>query len=399
MEQANPIQKTDMTTRIAFKDRTIVLVGTAHVSQASVEDVENVIRNERPDHVCIELDKTRYQTIIENTSWKNIDISRVLKEKKGFLLFANIILSSYQKRLGLGAGVKPGEEMIKAIKIAEELEVPVVFCDREIQVTLRRAWAKSSFWGKNKMLAALVTSLFSNEKITPEEMEKLKEKNLMQSMLEELSGYLPKVKEVLIDERDRYLAAKIYAAEGKKTVAVVGAGHVEGIVRHLHALETKEETEDVTELETIPKPGIVKKIIPWIIPVAVSGLLTIGFFTKGPEALAAGLLTWIIVTGTSAAIGALLALGHPLAVLSAALAAPITALLPIIGSGMVSGLIQYYLRKPHVLDFESLPDDIALFRRFYRNRILKVLLVFMTTNLVGSIGTFVGLSLLGIRLG
>jgi len=392
-------QKTDMTTRVTLGDREIVLVGTAHVSQASVEEVDAVIRGERPDTVCVELDTGRYQTIVENTSWKNIDISRVLKDKKGFLLFANIILSSYQKRLGLGAGVKPGEEMVKAIRVAEELGVPVVFADREVQVTLRRAWAKSSFWGKNKMLAALISSLFSNEKISPEEMEKLKEKNLMQSMLEELSGYLPKVKEVLIDERDRYLAARIFATAGKKIVAVVGAGHVDGIVRHLRALEEKTEDVDVKELEVIPKPGLVKKIIPWIIPVAVSGLLAIGFFTKGPEALATGVLTWIIVTGSSAAIGALLALGHPLAVLSAAVSAPITALLPIIGSGMVSGLVQYYLKKPHVLDFEALPDDIALFRRFYRNRILKVLLVFICTNLVGSIGTFVGLSMLGIRLG
>jgi pheromone shutdown-related protein TraB len=398
MDKSAP-QKTDMTTRITCAGREFILVGTAHVSQASVEEVESVIRGEQPDHVCVELDTARYQTIVENSSWKNIDISRVLKEKKGFLLFANIILSSYQKRLGLGAGVKPGEEMVKAIRVAEELGVPVVFADREVQITLRRAWAKSSFWGKNKMLAALFTSLFSNEKISSEEMEKLKEKNLMQSMLEELSRYLPKVKEVLIDERDRYLAAKIYAAGGQKTVAVVGAGHVEGIVRHLQALETKAEDADVTELESIPRQGVVKKIIPWIIPVAVSGLLTLGFLTKGPEALATGLLTWIIVTGASAAIGAFLALGHPLAILSAALAAPITALLPVIASGMVSGLVQYYLKKPQVLDFEALPDDITLFRRFYRNRILKVLLVFISTNLVGSIGSFVGLSLLGIRLG
>jgi pheromone shutdown-related protein TraB len=392
-------KKTDMTTVVSLPGREIILVGTAHVSQASVEEVESVIRGRRPDTVCVELDTARYQTIVENTSWKNIDISRILKEKKGFLLFANIILSSYQKRLGLGAGVKPGEEMVKAIRVAEELGVPVVFADREVQVTLRRAWAKSSFWGKNKMLAALISSLFSNEKISPEEMEKLKEKNLMQSMLEELSQYLPKVKEVLIDERDRYLAAKIFAAAGTRIVAVVGAGHVEGIVRHLQALADKAEDVDVTELETIPKPGLVKKIVPWIIPVAVSGLLTLGFFTKGPEALATGVLTWIIVTGTSAGIGALIALGHPLAVLAAAASAPITALVPIIGSGMVSGLVQYYLRKPHVLDFEALPDDIAQFRRFYRNRILKVLLVFICTNLVGSIGTIVGMSVLGIRLG
>jgi pheromone shutdown-related protein TraB len=389
----------ETTTRIQLKEREIVIVGTAHISKASVDEVESVIRSEMPEKVCIELDQTRYTTLIENKTWKNIDISRVLKEKKGFLLFANIILSSFQRRLGLEVGVKPGEEMVKAARIAEELGIETVFCDREVQVTLRRAWAKSSFWGKNKMLAALLTALFSKEKVTPEELEKLKEKNLMQSMLEELAGYLPKVKEVLIDERDRYLATKIYNTQGKKIVAVVGAGHVEGIVKFLTLLENKKAENDVSSLEVVPTKGIVKKVIPWLIPVLVTGLLFLGFFTKGPDTSLNGILTWILATSIPAGIGALLALGHPLAILSAMLSAPVTSLLPVIGSGMVSGLVQYQVRKPHVEDFESLHDDLVYFRKYYRNRILKVLLVFILTNLGGSIGTFLGISLLGSLLG
>jgi pheromone shutdown-related protein TraB len=390
---------TKMTTRIALNGREIILVGTAHISQASVDEVETVIRAERPDQVCIELDRARYQTIVENSTWKNINISRVIKEKKGFLLFANIILTSFQRRLGLGTGVKPGEEMVKAINLANELGIETVFCDREVQTTLRRAWAKSSFWGKNKMLAALLSSLLSDEKISPEDLEKIKEKDLMQSMLEELSTYLPKVKEVLIDERDRYLAVKIYQTSGRKIVAVVGAGHVNGIVEHLNLLADNKEGTDVSELETIPQKKLLKKIIPWLIPLVFSGIIAWGVFTKGPQALSTGLLTWSIVTAASAALGSILSLAHPLAILSAALSAPITSILPFIGSGMVSGLVQYKLRKPFVTDFESLPEDILHFRTFYRNRILKVLLVFLFTNLSGSIGTFVALSLLGIRLG
>ncbi|MBN2351433.1 MAG: TraB/GumN family protein [Spirochaetales bacterium] len=387
------------TVRIDLNGREFILVGTAHISQASVDEVETVIRAENPDKVCVELDEGRYKTIVENAAWKNIDISRVLKEKKGFLLFANIILTSFQKRLGLETGVKPGEEMVKAINLAKELGIDTVLCDREVQTTLRRAWAKSSFWGKNKMLAVLLSSLLTNEKISPEELEKIKEKDIMHSMLEEMSRYLPKVKEVLIDERDRYLAVKIFQAEGRKNVAVVGAGHVDGIVGHLKLLAEGKEEADVSELETIPKSGILKKIVPWTIPVLFSGLIALGVFTKGPEALSTGLLTWTIVTASSAALGSLLSFAHPLATLAAAAAAPITSILPIIGSGMVSGLVQYNVKKPKVDDFEALPNDVMLFRRFYHNRILKVLLNFILTNFVGSIGTIVGLSILGIRLG
>jgi len=390
---------TQTTTRVTLGEREIIIVGTAHISKASVEEVESVLRTEKPDRVCIELDKARYTTLVESSSWKNIDISKVLKEKKGFLLFANIILASFQKRLGMEVGVKPGEEMVKAIRIAEELGIPTEFCDREVQITLRRAWAKSSFWGKNKMLAALLTSLFAKEKITPEEMEKLKQKNLMQTMLEELSGYLPKVKEVLIDERDRYLATNIFNTPGKKLVAVVGAGHVEGIVVNLHLLAEKKLENDVSALNEIPTKGIAKKVIPWLIPFAVSGLLVLSFFMKGPDTSLNGILAWVIATSASAGIGAICAFGHPLAVLSAALSAPLTALLPIIGSGMVSGLVQYQVRKPHVDDFENLHDDLVFFKKYYTNRVLKVLWVFFLTNLGGSIGTIVGISWLSSLLG
>ncbi len=387
------------TVRIELNGREFILVGTAHISQASVDEVETVIRAENPDKVCVELDEGRYKTIVENATWKNIDISRVLKEKKGFLLFANIILTSFQKRLGLETGVKPGEEMVKAIHLAKELGIETVLCDREVQTTLRRAWAKSSLWGKNKMLAVLLSSLLTNEKISPEELEKIKEKDIMHSMLEEMSRYLPKVKEVLIDERDRYLAVKIFQTQGRKIAAVVGAGHVDGIIGHLKLLADGKEEADVSELETIPKKGIVRRILPWIIPAAVAGLLVWGFIVKGQEALTGGLLIWSAVTAISTAVGACLSLGHPLAILAAVVSAPITSLIPILKSGVVGGLVQYKLRKPLVNDFERLPDDILKVRKFYSNRILKVLWVFVLTTFTEGIGTFVALSILGIRLG
>ena len=394
----NFTQNENRSLRLKLAGREFIIVGTAHISRQSIADVEEVLRSEKPDIVCVELDKGRYQTLSDNNKWKNIDISRVLKEKKGFLLFANMILASFQRRLGLETGVKPGDEMLVAIKLAAELNIPVALCDREVQITLRRAWASSSFWGKNKMIAALLTSLLINEKISPEEMEKLKEKDLMQSMLEELAQYLPKVKEVLIDERDIYLANKIWQSEGQRIVAVVGAGHVAGICKILKELALKNEPADLTKLEEIPQGGVAKKIMPWIIPILASGLIALGFFLKGTQALQ-NILAWVIATSAFAGLGTLVALGHPLAVLAAAVSAPITALLPVIGSGMVSGLVQYRVRKPRVADFEAISDDLALFRNFYKNRVLKVFLVFFFTNLLGSLGTLVGISLLGTLLG
>ncbi|RPJ06710.1 MAG: TraB family protein [Spirochaetaceae bacterium] len=244
-----------------------------------------------------------------------------------------------------------------------------------------------------------MTSVFSNEKLSVEEMEKLKEKSLMNSMMEELSGFLPKVKEVLIDERDRYIASKLFQTRGEKIVAVLGAGHIEGVVKTLHKLEAREMEESVEDLEQIPKKNIVGQIIPWIIPVAVPALLVLGYFTKGVDTSMNGILSWIIATSASAGIGALIAFGHPLAILSAMVSAPITALLPVIGSGMVSGLVQYRLRKPQVTDFEGLQEDFNKFTGFYKNRILKVLWVFMLTNLCGSFGTIAGISLIGSLLG
>jgi pheromone shutdown-related protein TraB len=220
----------------------------------------------------------------------------------------------------------------------------------------------------------------------------------MQSMLEELSRYLPKVKEVLIDERDRYLATKIFNVKAKKIVAVVGAGHVEGIVKFLELLEGNQAENDVTALEEVPQKHVARKILPWLVPLAVVGLFVIGFLTKGVDTSIHGLFVWVLATTIPVAVGGLLAFGHPLAILIGTVSAPVTALLPIVGAGVVSGLVQYKLRKPQVADFESLHDDINLFRRYYRNRVLKVLLVFIFENLGRLVGQIVGLSLLGSLL-
>ena len=384
-----------MTKTVRLGERTVLLVGTAHVSEQSVRDVREAIATQQPDCVCVELDAGRYATISEQRNWMELDIRRVLKQRKGFLLLTNIVLHSFQRRLGLDLGVQPGAEMAAAIAAAEAAEIPFVLCDREIQVTLRRAWRRSRLWGRLKLLAALLAGAFSNEELEPGQIEALKEKGALQNMLEELAGYLPRVKEVLIDERDRYLAARIFAAGGVRTVAVVGAGHVPGIERWLARYARRApRAEELAELDQVPPRGLVGRLLPWSIPALFVALVGYGFLRAGAEMTIEKLTQWVLVNGSFAALGALVALAHPVTVLSSFAAAPITSVNPTIGVGLVAGLVQAFVRKPRVVDFENLSQDVTSLRGILRNRVTHVLAVFFLSSVGSAIGTFVGLSFL-----
>jgi len=309
------------------------------------------------------------------------------------------VLSSFQKRLGLDLGVKPGEEMVTAIRAADELGIPWSLVDRDIQVTLRRAWTLSGFWGKNKMLAAMLSSVFSSEKPTAEEIENLKDKDVLQGMMEELASYLPAVKEVLIDERDRYLAAKIHAAPGSKVLAVVGAGHVPGITALLGRLAEGKEDGDVSAIERIPPKGWISKVLPWLIPALIVVLFGLGFLKSGWKMSLDMALKWLLANGGLAALGSLAALAHPLTILVAFVCAPIATLNPFIGIGLFTGVVEAFLRKPRVEDFESLANDVATVRGFYRNRVTRILLVFFLSSLGGSIGNFIAIPWITALLG
>ncbi len=384
--------------RLRLGEREFLLLGTAHVSSRSVEEVRALIQEEKPDQVCVELDAARYSSLTEGSGWGKLDIVQVLRKGKGFLLLANLVLSSFQRRLGAGLGVTPGEEMLTAVRLAQEAGIPFSLCDREIQLTLRRAWAKTSFWGKNKMLAAMLATIFSREKLSPEEIEKLKSRTTFQSMMDELAGYLPAVKEVLIDERDRYLATRIFQAAGRRVVAVVGAGHVEGIARRLQDLEAGTLAAEIGDLELVPSRRRIASYLGWLFPAAIVSLLVAGFFRSGWQLSLAMLWKWVLVSGTLSALGSLLALAHPLTIAASFIGAPITTLNPFIGIGLVTGVIEAFLRKPRVTDFENLHDDLASFRGFYRNRVTHILLVFLLSSLGAMIGNFIGIPWLSTLL-
>ncbi len=384
---------------LELKNKKITLVGTAHISKESISDVRDVIERVEPDRVCVEIDRSRYGTLTEGSSWENLNVIKILKEKKGFLLLANLVLSSFQKRMGLDLGVKPGDEMLEAINVAKEKNIPFSLCDREIQVTLRRAWMKSNFWAKNKLIAAMLSSTFTKEKLSEEEIERLKESSALENMMKELAEFLPSVKEVLIDERDRYLATNIYNAEGKNIIAVVGAGHVNGIIEYLKRLDSGEINGDsLEELEEVPPKGTISKLLPWIIPALIVGLIGYGFYRHGLGVSLDMLKRWILINGSLSAIGALVALAHPVTIILAFLAAPITSMNPTIGVGIVTGICEAFLRPPRVRDFESLNDDITSFKGFFKNRFTHIFVVFFFSSLGSAIGTFLGIPFLATLL-
>ena len=387
-------------TTVKLKDKTVTIIGTAHISGDSVKEIDEVIDEINPDRICIELDESRFKTVSENRRWEDMNIVKVLREKKGFLLLANLVLSSFQRRMGSDVGVNPGADMKEAVALSQTRNIPFSLIDREIQVTLQRAWRISSFWKKMKLLSALLGSAFTREKISDEDIENMKEKTALDGMMDELAEYLPSVKTVLIDERDFYLAAKIYEAEGCNLIAVVGAGHVPGILKNLEMFETGEKSTDVSSVDFVPQKRLSEKIAPWILPGIIIAVFIGGFFIAGTrEQTLEKLIQWILISGSLAAIGSVLALAHPLTVLLSFIAAPITTLNPFIGVGMVTGLSEAVLRKPRVSDFNRLNDDIASLKGFYRNRVTRIFLVFLLSSIGASVGTFVGAASLAPLLG
>jgi pheromone shutdown-related protein TraB len=393
---------TNQDTRMSLllNGRELILVGTAHVSKESIGEVDRIIREERPDLVCVELDAGRYKSIVDNTSWEKLDVSKVFREGKGFLLIANLVLSSFQRRMGDEVGVKPGDEMKTALDTAAELKIPYALCDREVQLTLRRAWARCGLWSKCKLLASLLSSAFITEKMQEAEIENLKQSSELDGMMNELSNYLPEVKATLIDERDRYLAVKLWTSgeNVKKQVAVIGAGHLTGIKAHLQKLACNEEKADVTDLDMIPPPKLWARALTWIIPVILAGLIIAGFFRAGADVSIAMLLKWVLWNGSLAALGTFLALGHPLSILISFVGAPFGTISPFVSIGLFSGITEATVRKPRVSDTQTLSTDITSIKGVYRNRITRALLVFFLSSMGGAIGNLISIKALATLL-
>lgn len=367
----------------------ITLVGTAHVSHNSVEEVTRVLDEVQPDRVCLELDQGRMDSKTKKTDYSSMNLKKVFKEGKTFLILANTALASYQKRLGTSAGSAPGTEILTAGEIAKEKGIPVSLCDREIQITLKRAWAKSNIWNKAKLIGALVSAAFSKEEFSEEELEDLKHSDSIEEMMNELAEELPGAKSALIDERDRYLATSIMQAPGHKKVAVIGAGHANGIIKTMEALEKKQISSDLSDISKVPKPSKAGKVLGWIIPLAIVAFIVFSCFTYGFDQGLRYFVIWACSNAACTMLFAILSLAHPLNWLVAALSAPVAVMNPAIGVGIFTGIAEGELRKPTVSDFETISDDIGSIKGWFKNKVLHAFMIFFTTSFGSILGTFV----------
>ncbi len=373
------------TAQVELEGKTVYIVGTAHVSAQSVQDVRAAVAAVRPDTIAVELCEPRYQGLVKKAAWRHTNVFQVVREGKATFLLAQLVLQSFYRRLGKQLETEPGAEMLAAAACAEETGARLELIDRRIDVTLKRVWRHLGFWQRIKLFGVLFEAMFSAEPIAGQDVEALKKQDQLEALMGEMGQAFPEIKKRLIDERDVYLAQKLRAAPGTRLVAVVGAGHVPGIQQAIH------ESRPLADLESLPPPSRWSKIWPWLIPAGVLALLVWGFAQGGAERGIDSVAIWVGVTGTLSALGALAALPHPLTVLAAFVAAPFTTLHPALAAGWVAGLVEAWLRPPAVADFETLPAAMESLRAFVRNPVVRILLVVATTNVGASLGTFVAI--------
>ena len=371
---------------IQLGDKTVLLVGTAHISRQSTDLVREVIEQEQPDTVCIELDEKRYQALSQKQHWDNLDLKQIIRDKQLSTLLVNLILSSYQKKLGDRLGIMPGTELLTAAKVAEKVGSKMVLCDRDVRVTLRRAWHATTLWKKFYLLASLITSLFDKTELDEEKLAELRKKDVLSELMSEIGAMMPDTKKALIDERDIYMAEKIKESPGKRLVAVVGAGHMEGIRQVI----TQDNSARLDEINTIPPVSKAWKTAGWSIPVLIVLSIFLIGIREGAGAAGANIAYWILANGIPSAIGAMIALAHPATIISAFAAAPITSLTPVIGAGYVTAFVQVMTTPPVVREFEAVSADIVSFTGWWHNRLLRIFLVFLLTGFGSAIGTWVG---------
>jgi pheromone shutdown-related protein TraB len=374
--------------QLIYEDKEVTLIGTAHVSRESAELVGQIIEQEKPDTVCIELCESRYQSITQKKKWQETELIKVIREKKVYVLLSNLMLAYFQKRIGKQLGIRPGEEMIRAIQAAESVGARIWLADRDIRTTLSRIWRLMGFWKKMKLLVQLVASTGSFDSLSEEDIEKMKTEDVLEMLLSEIGESFPEIRTVLIDERDRYLTHRIRTAPGKRIVAVVGAGHVPGIERYWRS------PIDLAELTRMPPKGRFMSIMKWGIPALIIALIAVGFVCAGASAGAHMIKWWVLANALLAGLGAAVALGHPLSILTAMGASPLTSLNPMMAAGWFSGLVEVLVGKPKVRDFEALPEDISTVSGFWRNKIIRVLLVVVFTNIGSSLGALVAIPLM-----
>jgi pheromone shutdown-related protein TraB len=367
------------------------LLGTAHVSRASVEAVEAAVASGAFDAIAVELDPNRHRAMTDPDALAKLDLFRIIRDGKVGLVAANLALAAYQRRLAAQLGVEPGAELKAAAVGASERGLPLHLIDRDVGTTLKRAWAALGFWGRSKLMAGLAAGVFVEEDVDEAEIEKLKHGDMLESSFGEFAKETPQLYEAVIAERDRYMAAKLReagaAGSAREILAVVGAGHLKGLVAALK--DSRDLPASTTaRLDAVPPPSKV----PWFTLVFGTFLLAIfgwGFWHGGFDLGAKLVFEWTLITAIGGAIGCAAAGGHPLSILAAAVVSPVTPLIPALSSGMVSAFLEAWLRKPTYQDMLDLRHDTATLKGWWHNRFARVIVNFVLTNTGTAIAVYV----------
>ena len=370
----------------------ITLLGTAHVSKASADKVQELIATGKYDAVAVELCPSRHKVIVNPDAMAKMDLFQVIKNGQASMVAASLALGAFQQRMAEQFNIEPGAEMRVAIKDAQAAQLPVLLIDREIGTTLKRIYRNVPWWKRFTLFAGLIESVISKEKFSAAEIEKLKEGDVLESSFAQFAENEKDLFRPLISERDEYMSARLIKEcndnNYQHILAVIGAGHLNGMVQQLEAQRITNPEERIAQLDTIPASSQWLKFIPWIIVALILAGFAIGF-TRSPEIGTAMVVDWIVINGGLSALGAAIAFAHPLSILTAFLAAPLTSLNPTIGAGMVVAAVETYLRKPKVGDFNRLRADTTSLKGWWRNQVTRILLIFLLSTLGSAIGTYV----------
>jgi pheromone shutdown-related protein TraB len=378
--------------RMQLGETEIVLLGTAHVSPTSARTVADLVASGAFDTVAIELCLSRQRAMLDPDAMSKLDLFSVIRRGQAPMVAASLALGAYQQRLAEQYGIEPGAEMRAAIDGALDQGLPLALIDRDIGLTLRRAYRAVPWWQRMGLVGGLFASVMTREKIEESEIERLKQGDMLESTFSEFAEQSRELYLPLIDERDRYMAAHLRRlAEGTGTgriLAVVGAGHLKGIERYA-TLEQQPPDQILDQLDQSPPRARWPRYVPWV----VVGIILLGFvigFSRNTELGLQMVLDWVMINGGLAAVGGIIALAHPVTIVTAALAAPLTSLNPTIGVGFVAAAVELYLRKPQVGDFARLRKDTTNPKGWWSNRVSRVLLVFLLTTLGSAMGTYIG---------
>jgi pheromone shutdown-related protein TraB len=407
-QTAEPPQ--EPTRQIAVDGADILLLGTAHVSRASVEQVHNLLTADgdgadaRFDAVAVELCASRFEALSDPDRLHRMDLFAVIREQRVYVVAASLALAAYQQRLADQFGIEPGAEQRAAIQLAQERGLPVLLVDRDIGVTLRRAAANLGWWKRLNLFTGLLAGMLSRDQVSEEEIERLKQGDVLETTFAEFAEDRRDLFVPLISERDGYMAARlrqeIHQHGYRRVLAVLGAGHLAGVAEGLRAsAETEDPAGVIAELNRVPSRSRFWRLMPWLVVVVILGVFIYGF-TQSRELGWNLVWDWVLINGGLSALGAAIAAAHPLTVLVSFCAAPLTSLNPTIGAGMVAAAAELALRRPSVGDFASLRDDVTTLRGWWRNRVSHVLTVFILASLGSAIGTYVaGFRIVGRLVG